>query len=258
MATEKLGSSQDKLVIPVAGAMNLFVRTRLPIVKTLSSAGVHFWPLRNLLEDSGWTVEEPIVPSRFGFQKVDKTHREVSDRIDKLLDKHPNKRAVLIAHSLGGLPVARYVVEHSDDDRILGGITVDTPHQPHFSGIFRGPGGYILSHSIDDGSFSDETAWLAQESMDQGHKSPLALIGTESSDLVDPQGSLPPIAGADRYLFTRDNLHVDDPSYVGIDMVEGPNLNHAMILAHSFATKFIGGVASEMFGSEIVNGSIAA
>ena len=246
MSAEKLGQSHDKVVIPIAGAINMKLQTpHLPWANVVSTATVHFNELSKTFKSEGsWDFEEPLVLPRLGIQPIEKTHKNIYDLVERKLDKYPdNVQAVLVGHSLGGLSVAR-LCQNTGDSRIAGGITVDSPHRGKFSGPIGGMTELLMRRLINSEEFSDETARLAEEAQKSDNHPKLTMTAT-SSKFVTSSSALPDYVGARRVLFVPWSQESEDVND-GIERIAGPNLGHMSILTHGVATAGLLRLASDI------------
>jgi pimeloyl-ACP methyl ester carboxylesterase len=252
MATKKHTSSQNKLIIPVAGAGNIKVHPHLPHIKVFSSATVHFGQLRHGFESQEWAVEEPIVLPHLGLAGLASAHVAVEKLIDHKLAKHPGKKAVLIGHSMGGLFVARYVADRRNEEQVAGGITVDSPHEPDFTGAFRGPANLMMRAVVDRGtSFTHETRRRTTTNHTEGDSARLILVGNMSSNLIGASGALPNYVGAERHLLS--SHHGAEP--IGVKFVDAPDVDHIDMLFNPQVISFVIGSASLLVGRHELAGT---
>jgi len=150
---------------------------------------------------------------------------------------------VLVGHSLGGLSVAR-LCQNTEDSRIAGGITVDSPHRGKFSGPIGGMTELLMRRLINSEEFTDETARLAEEAQKSDNHPKLTMTAT-SSKFVTSSSALPNYAGARRVLFVPWSQESDDTND-GIERISGPNLGHMTILTHGVATAGMLRLASDI------------
>lgn len=189
-------------------------------------------------------VEEPIVPPQLGLRDISKTHKEVERLINHKLAKHPDKAAVIFGHSLGAKSVARYIIDGQNQDRVAGGIGMDGPHLPIFTGIWRGGAGVAMGHLIDPHSeFFNETARRARVNHVNGSPAKLILIGSTGSDFIAPQGALPELAGAERLLLS----HTGEEFGEGVQVLHSPHVNHNGLLLNEATISSIVGSAGTLW-----------
>jgi pimeloyl-ACP methyl ester carboxylesterase len=107
-------SSNETVIIPITGAMNPLVGYWRPagfgIKKAVVSPGdLLFVPMRREFEDRGIPVESAVVLPRHGLQHPEATYREVERQVERRRARNAGRRAILVAHSLGGPIAARMV-----------------------------------------------------------------------------------------------------------------------------------------------------
>ena len=113
---------------------------------------------------------------------------ELEQAILKLEKQYPNQKPLVIAHSFGGLLMRRWLSDCDNSKRILGLMTVGTPHHGSLNAAF-GPGKLIKNIAPSSPLF----AYLDLSSTKQYFCSCVSVFST-TDEMVLPSSSLfPPI-----------------------------------------------------------------
>lgn len=215
------GTAPETIVITVAGILNARHGKD-------STAEPAFHPMLGDLSAHGITVEPPLVPAGLGlFGDVQATYGHFSEEVDTILaDRGQGARPLYLAHSWGGALALRKYVEDGKAAASDGIITLSSPHRRMHQSRFDP----LSIWCKKMGRFSEETLAELEGTHDN---TGITLVGSTADHVVPPFSSLPPIAGASRYLITKSMDEVP-PVLQGATPVTLPGLSlkHNRLLWH--------------------------
>jgi pimeloyl-ACP methyl ester carboxylesterase len=223
-------SSNESVIIPITGAMNPLIGYWRPAGLGLKKAiinpgGLLFAPMHRAFEDHGIPVESAVVLPRHGIQHPEATYREVEEQVERRRARNPGRRAILVAHSLGGLMAARMVAQDPEQERILGGITLGSPHDGYnekYCELVFGPYtrvlqavGLIDRKGLDDNLEDFRQGTLAAAQRNSCFAGRLHVAGSPNDRAVDIESAVFPLPSAAQYVLSP--TPPDDPEVKHIE-----------------------------------------
>jgi hypothetical protein len=172
------------LIIPIAGAGNCGR-------DVVSTAAPHFYRMLGKLKRiDGAQVANPLVPAGFGILgSLDKTYDQVRTSIEKIQQKQPDAKKIIVGHSLGGLLGRKLLAEGLAD----GVVGIGSPQR----GLRRIVPAPTRAAYIEFSEAIPDTADIGQ----------IALIGYRHDELVPLESSLAELQNAERHEYMSKTTH---------------------------------------------------
>ena len=206
MSTETKHQEQDPVLFIIAGATATRTRRHNIIENLVMSGVVAFEELcafatRRFYDKLGSLAAnvELIVPPHFGLWPFENSYKNLASVIGHKSEKYPDRKKVLIGHSLGGCVAVRFVHEHPEAG-IDSTITIGSP----FSRL-----GFPLL-GVDKAQLGKNTDKIRELREDLAFDAPDLVHLASVNDYVVPSDSaLPDLKDTRQILFSKERTQFD-------------------------------------------------